>query len=101
MRNAPIVAKVIFKDGNRRFFDGSRYEKEELGAMVYKLRNMLINFHRAGKIKEVQMYDNTRTDDRLILEYKDGIMLRNDLASYLGKDYNAKQLHDNETKQQF
>ena len=93
IKQSPIVAKVIFMDGNRRFFDGTRFEKEVVNLMVYHLRKMLLGYFDAGKIKEIQMFDNTKLSDRIILEYKDGVMLRNDLASYLGNDYNPKKLN--------
>ncbi len=93
IKQSPIVAKVIFTDGNLRFFDGSRYEKEVINLMVYHLRKMILGFFHEGKIKEIQMFDNTKLSDRIILEFKDGVMLRNDLASYLGKDYNPKKLN--------
>lgn len=93
IKNAPIVAEIIFMDGNLRFFDGSRYEKESKKLMVYHLRKMMLRYFHSGVIKEIRMFDNTKLSDRLIFEFIDGAMLRNDLASYLGADYNPKKLN--------
>jgi hypothetical protein len=92
IKQSPIVAKVIFKDGNRRFFAGTRFEKELINVMVYHIRKMLLSFFNEGKIREIQIFDNTKMGDRLIFEYKHETVLKNDLASYLGNDYNPPKL---------
>lgn len=92
IKQSPIVAKVIFTDGNTRFFSGTRYEKEVVNVMVYHLRKMLLGFFHAEKIREAQIYDNTKMNDRIIFEFKHGAVLRNDLASYLGNDYNPQKI---------
>jgi lipopolysaccharide/colanic/teichoic acid biosynthesis glycosyltransferase len=87
-KECPIVAKVLFSDGNTVFFKGDRYVKDgDCNLMVYKLRTMLIKLY--PKTKSIQMFDNRiMTGDRIIFEYQNGIMLKNDLKSYLGENYN-------------
>lgn len=88
-KECPIVAKVIFKDGNRVIFKGDRYEKENCNVMVYNLRKMLLGM--MPRIKSIQMFDNRILNgDRIILEFQNGYCLKNNLKSYLGEQYDPK-----------
>lgn len=93
LKDCLITATVIFTDGNKRYFRGDRFEKEDKKLMVYNLRKMLLKFEMS-KIKVIQMYDNEKmaSEDRMILHYEQGVMLRNNLVNYLGADYNPKML---------
>jgi hypothetical protein len=94
LKDSPITAMAIFNDtpGQKKYFRGDRYEKENFNMMVYNLRKMFLKMGM-DKIKELQIFDNRRmaSEDRVILHYAGGIVLRNDLETYLGKDYNPKQ----------
>jgi hypothetical protein len=94
LKDCPINAKLIFKDGNTRHWAGDRYVKDgDCNQMVYNLRAAILK--RWDKTKEVQMFDNRKLD-KLILHITNGpegvIVLRNDLREYLGKDYNPPKL---------
>lgn len=91
-KKSPVVAKVIFTDGNTRYFSGNFYEKEDINIMVYNLRKMLLTFFHNKKINAAQIFDNTLIDNRIIFEYKHDTVLTNNLASYLGQNYNPKTL---------
>jgi hypothetical protein len=89
LKDSPIVAVIIFKDGNRRHFYGDKYEKENCNVMVYLLRKMALKMLQ--DIKGIQMYDNRILDgDRLIFEYQQGVTLKNNLKNYLGENYDPK-----------
>ncbi|MFY9307807.1 MAG: hypothetical protein WAQ28_02040 [Bacteroidia bacterium] len=93
LKDCPITAVAIFHDtpGAKKYFRGDRYEKENHNMMVYNLRKMFLKMG-LEKIKELQIFDNTKMtfEDRVILHCVDGIVIRNDLETYLGKDYNPK-----------
>ena len=93
LKDCLVTATVVFMDGNKRYFRGDKFEKENKKLMVYNLRKMLLKFEMS-KIKVIQIFDNEimASEDRMILHFDQGVMLRNNLANYLGADYNPKQL---------
>lgn len=88
MKNdSPVNAKVIFKDGNKMIFYGNRYEKEDIGVMVLNLRKMALKY--LDKIHTVQFFDNTIIKgNKMFFEYKNGIVLMNNMVNYLGHNFN-------------
>ena len=98
LKDCPITAVAIFNDTPtvKKYFRGDRYEKENHSIMVYNLRKMFLKMGME-KVKEVQIFDNRRmaSEDRVILHYANGVVIRNDLENYLGKDFNPKTLKNN------
>ena len=69
LKECPIVAIIVFKNGNSRPFRGDRYEKNNKIIMLYNLKKMITKHW--DKIKSVRIFDNTimPPNDKIIFEY--------------------------------
>lgn len=88
MKNdSPINASVKFKNGKKCIFYGNRFEKEDIGVMVMNLRKLCLK--SIDQIDTIQFFDNTIVKgNKLFFEYKQGIVLMNNLVNYLGHNFN-------------
>lgn len=97
-KECPITSQIKYLDGKLAGIPltmyGDKYVHDgNIGMMVYNLRKMIIKAD--DKLAEAKIFDNRRPFmNRLIYEAVriDGVwvVLMNDLASYLVKDYNPK-----------